>query len=164
MNLKKIVETCEVPVAKLGIKNKGSFVDIRHYYNEAWNQLVEKVGVHCTEKEYRTTDQGGGVKQVYFHWVAYKNIDNFSRIKFDFVNNCFRVTEDKVLGIFNMTYTMELDYNKVWRNSPFLNSFLPYYIKYFYRQRVFDFLTRYKGELHYIEKIIRKLLNMAVFE
>ena len=165
MDIKKIVETCKIPVSELSIKNKGSFVKVQRYYNDAWNQLYEKVNLKCFEKEYRTTDKGGGVKQIYFHWVAYKDIEEgFSRINFDFVNNLYFVSDEKIMGIINMKYVMELDYNRVWRNNPFLKSFLPYYIKYFYRQRIYNYFDRYKAELLYVKNIIKNLLNMAVFE
>ncbi len=164
MNIKEIIKTCEVPVAKLSIKNKGSFVKLNHYYTDAWNTLAEDFGLVCREKSYKVTNKGQGVREVVFKWVANKDIDGFSRINFSLSNNCFRVTDEKVLGIFILKYVLELDYKRVWRDNPFLNSFLPYYIQFFYRQRIQDYADKYKGEFEKIEKTIRKLLNMAVFE
>ena len=167
MDFNKILSTMEFSVAKLSIKNKGSNVKIGNYYTEVWNALAENYGLVCEEKSYKTTDKGNGVKEIVWEWEAQKSVgDSFCNIKFKFTNNCFLVfeKENKVLGIFSMEYLLVFDPKKTWRNNSFLVSFLPYYIRYFYRQRILGYAERYKGELHSIEKKIRKLLNMSVFE
>lgn len=164
MDFDKIANKCEVSISKLKIKNKGSIVKLGDYYINMYTLLIEKYGLECQESEYMHTEKGEGIKANLWKWVAYKKLDNFARLKFKFNNNAFFVKGDKVLGIFSVEYILELDYKRTWRDSALLRPFLKRYLQLFYQNQILQYIERYAEELQSIKEIVRKELNVSVFD
>ncbi len=165
MDFKEIAETCTVPVDKLKIKNVGSVVNLGKYYTDLYNALIEKWGLICQESRYVHNEKPpDGVQGIEWDWFAYKKLDNFARVRFNCSALTWYVKGDKVAGKFSVSYTIELDYNKTWRNSGLLKWFLPTYLKMFYQSIIIQWIERYSEELDSIKNKVRELLNISVFE
>ncbi|VVB75541.1 Uncharacterised protein [Candidatus Tiddalikarchaeum anstoanum] len=165
VDFEALINTGEYPLGKLGIKNKGSIVKLGPYYINMYTLLIEKFGLKVQETTYITTDNGDGSEKRYWEWVAYKNIDTFSRIKFKLGNNAYRIVGDKVMGIFAPSYTFEIDYKKTWRNNSILSRFLFIYLKWWYWPRVLlPLVIRYIEELQAIKEVVKKELNVSVYD
>ncbi|MBN1924147.1 MAG: hypothetical protein JW791_05335 [Nanoarchaeota archaeon] len=163
MDFNEIAESCEIPVAKFSIKNKGSVVKLGTYYAELYNALIEKWNLICKETRYVHNEiSADGATAVEWDWVAYKTLDNFSRLRFDCSTLTWYVKGDKAAGKFSVKYTIELDYNKTWRNSMLLKSFLPNYLKLFYQNTILQWIDRYLEELNGIKEKVNELLNINV--
>ena len=164
MDFVKMAETCKVPVGSFGIKDKGSIASLSDYYINFYNVLIEKFKLKCEETKYIHTEKSAdGTQAIEFNWFSYKELDNFARLRFDCINNAFNVKGDKIMGIFTIKYTLELDYKRQWRDSIF-KSFLPYYLKMFYQNVILQWFERYVSELNSIKDEMRKMLNVSVFE
>jgi len=172
MNFGKLIKDTDkdkpisIPIGKFSIKNKGSVVKISEFYINFYNKLIENFGLECKETRYVHNDKGGDLKPVQFDWVAYKKVDDFARIRFNFIANAFFVKGDNVMGIFIISYTLELDHKeeKKWRNSGLLKLLLPYYLRFIYNKQILQWLDYFGGELSSIKNELRTLMNMNIFD
>ena len=158
-----------VPIGSLSIKNKGSLVKFNDYYIDLYTKLIESWNLTCQESKYVHTQispgtNGQGEHKIEFSWFTYKELDSFARLRFDCFANAYYVNQDKVMGIFGVKYTIELDYKKTWRSSKLLEPFLPYFLKLFYQKIIIQWIVMYLEELNNIKDSVRKLLNVSVFD
>lgn len=169
MDFKAMAKSGKVPIGKLSVKNKGSVVKFSEYYVNLYNELLEKFSLECHESNYVHTQvspgsNGQGTHKIEFNWFAYKELDNFARLRFDCWANAYYINQDKVMGIFGVSYNIELDYKNLWRNSKLLKPFLPLYLKLFYQKTIIQWIVRYLEELNKVKDSVRKLLNVSVFD
>ncbi len=164
MDFFEIAKKPELTVSSLKIKNKGSVAKFSEYYVNLYNDLLEKFGLRCKEtKYYHFEKSADGQMAVQFKWLAYKPLDDFARIRFNYSNNAYFIKGDNIAGIFSLSYTLELDYKGVWRNHWLLKRFLPYYLKYHYQDRILQWWGYYQEELNKIKDVVRKNLNISMF-
>ena len=118
----------------------------------------------CTETLFKKTDTAIDVTSMYWDWFAYKNIDDFARIKFTFSSNAFRIAGDTVMGIFKVKYFLELDYKGVWRKNELIKTFFPIYLRTQYQPKMFGFLKTYFEEFNGIKEKLMERLNMSLYD
>jgi len=159
-----MAETCEVPIDKLSIKNKGSIVKLSEYYINLYNMFLEKYSLRCAETRYVHTEKSAEINAIEWDWFAYKELDDFARLKFKYSSNAYYVKGDKIMGIFGVSYTLELDYKKMWRNSRLLKPLLPFFLRLFYQSTIIQWLGRYVEEIEALDNDVRRLLNVSVFD
>lgn len=161
----ELSKTCEFKIGELSIKNKGSILKPSTYYMNMYSLLIEKFALKCQEREYIQHYKDEGLEAREWKWIAFKPLDSFARIRFDLSNNMYFIKAEKVAGIFKVAYTIELDWKKLWRNSSILSVFLPLYLRRFYWNRVLlPYYIRYNEELQAIKDLVKKELNVSVYD
>jgi hypothetical protein len=153
-----------IEINTFGVKNKGSIMKIGDMYTNFYNDLIEKWGLKCVEIDFKKIDTAVDVTSMYWDWLAYKNIDNFARIKFKFGVKAFRIAGDTVMGIFSIKYNLELDYKGTWRKNDWVKFFFPIYLRTQYQPKLFGFLKTYFEEFNGIKEKLMERLNMSLYD
>ncbi|MDD2678665.1 MAG: hypothetical protein PHT91_01280 [Candidatus Nanoarchaeia archaeon] len=170
MNFNKMVKDAKIDqpitleINSFMVKNKGSIMKISEFYQNFYNDLIEKWGIKCVETSFTYKEIDQNVKAMLWNWEGYLGIDTFSRVKFLLKVNAFRISKDTVMGIFSIKYVLEMDYKSIWRKSSFTNWYLPIYLRNYYNKKLLSWVERYMDDLNSIKEKLMERLNMSTYD